>query len=58
MALDTPPSAPPVAEKRPHTTTTHGIPVSDDYAWLRDPGYPEVNDPAILAHLEAENRWF
>jgi len=64
MALDTPPSAgpslatPPVAEKRPSSTTHHGITVTDDYAWLRDPGYPEVTDPAILAHLEAENRWF
>ncbi|WP_292624233.1 S9 family peptidase [Novosphingobium sp. 17-62-19] len=33
-------------------------PVTDDYAWLRDPGYPEVTDKAVLAHLEAENAWF
>ncbi len=32
--------------------------MTDDYAWLRDPGYPEVTDPAVLAHLEAENAWF
>lgn len=32
--------------------------VSDDYAWLRDPGYPEVKDKAILEHLNAENAWF
>jgi oligopeptidase B len=32
--------------------------VADPYAWLRDPGYPEVTDPAVLAHLEAENAWF
>ena len=32
--------------------------MSDDYAWLRDPNYPEVGDPEILAHLQAENAWF
>jgi oligopeptidase B len=32
--------------------------VTDDYAWLRDPGYPEVTDKEVLAHLEAENAWF
>ncbi|MFC0590079.1 S9 family peptidase [Novosphingobium aquiterrae] len=54
MALTTPP----VAAKHPHVETQHGIALSDYYAWLRDPGYPEVKDPAILAHLEAENAWF
>ncbi|NYH94736.1 oligopeptidase B [Novosphingobium marinum] len=51
-------SAPPVAAKKPHETTHHGITVSDDYAWLRDPGYPDVSDKAVIAHLEAENAWF
>ena len=32
--------------------------MTDDYAWLRDPGYPEVTDKAVLSHLEAENAWF
>jgi len=50
--------APPVAAKKPQAVTYHGITVSDDYAWLRDPGYPEVTDKEILAHLEAENAWF
>ncbi len=54
MALTTPPVAP----KKPHVETHHGITVTDDYAWLRDPGYPEVKDPEILAHLQAENAWF
>ena len=49
---------PPVALRRPVTATHHGIELTDDYAWLRDPGYPEVTDQAILAHVEAENRWF
>ena len=51
-------TTPPVAAKKPHSATHHGITLSDDYAWLRDPGYPEVTDPEILAHLEAENAWF
>jgi oligopeptidase B len=50
--------APPVAAKKPQSVTHHGIIVSDDYAWLRDPGYPEVTDKEVLAHLEAENAWF
>jgi oligopeptidase B len=53
-----PPSAPPIAAKRPSTVTHHGIDVSDDYAWLRDPDYPTVEDKEIVAHLEAENAWF
>jgi len=52
------PTIAPVAAKKPHSFTHHGITVQDDYAWLRDPGYPEVTDPEILAHLEAENAWF
>ncbi|HEY8604275.1 S9 family peptidase [Tsuneonella suprasediminis] len=51
-------NAPPVARKQPFTATHHGITLSDDYAWLRDPDYPEVKDKEILAHLEAENAWF
>jgi oligopeptidase B len=51
-------TTPPVADKKPASATHHGITVTDDYAWLRDPGYPEVTDKAVLAHLEAENTWF
>ena len=51
-------TTPPIAAKKPSTTIHHGITVSDDYAWLRDPGYPEVTDKEVLAHLEAENAWF
>jgi oligopeptidase B len=49
---------PPVAVTREHTFTQHGITVSDPWAWLRDAGYPEVDDPEVLAYLEAENRYF
>ncbi|MEL0210612.1 MAG: S9 family peptidase [Novosphingobium sp.] len=51
-------ATPPVAAKIPHSFSHHGLTVSDDYAWLRDPGYPEVTDKSVLAHLEAENAWF
>jgi oligopeptidase B len=51
-------TTPPVAAKKPHVETHHGTALSDDYAWLRDPGYPEVRNPEVLAHLEAENAWF
>ena len=54
MTLATPPFAP----KKPHTFSHHGLTVADDYAWLRDPGYPEVTDKEVIAHLEAENAWF
>lgn len=49
---------PPRAAKKPHSFTRHGISVTDDYAWLRDAGYPEVTDKEVLSHLEAENAWF
>ena len=55
---ETTPSTAPIAAKRTHSFTRHGVTVTDDYAWLRDPGYPEVTDKAVLAHLEAENAWF
>src|SRR4051794_32990699 len=51
----------PSAPRRPHTFTTHGIAVTDDYAWLKDEKWQEVlRDPSILdadirAYLEAEN---
>ena len=49
---------PPVAEKRPHTATYHGETISDDYNWLRDQGYPVIDDTDILDHVKAENAYF
>ena len=49
---------PPVAEKRPHQSTHHGITLTDDYYWLKDQGYPKVDDAAVLAYLKAENAYF
>jgi oligopeptidase B len=55
---DTTIAAPPRAAKKPSSVSHHGITVGDDYAWLRDPGYPEVTDKDVLEHLAAENAWF
>ena len=55
---DATPQRPPVAARKPSSVTHHGITVADDYAWLRDPGYPEVKDKDVLEHLAAENAWF
>ena len=51
----------PIAPRRQHSFTTHGIAINDDYAWLKDPKWQEVlRDPGILdpdirQYLEAEN---
>ena len=49
---------PPKAPQRPHSITHHGRTISDPWAWLRDPGYPEVTNKDVLAYLNAENAWF
>ena len=53
--------SPPIAPRRPHVFTTHGITVTDDYAWLKDAKWqdvlrdPSILDPDIRKYLEAEN---
>lgn len=49
---------PPVAPVHHHQFTMHGITVKDPYSWLRDKDYPKVDDPEILAYLNAENAYF
>lgn len=49
---------PPVAAKRAHSYTVHGITVEDPYDWLYDKSYPTVDDKAVLDHLKAENAYF
>ncbi|WP_152046152.1 S9 family peptidase [Aureimonas psammosilenae] len=55
--------SPPRAERRPLRLETHGTPRIDDYAWLRADNWQEVFkdasvlDPAIRAHLDAENNY-
>lgn len=53
---DTP--KPPVAPVRPSSFTAHGHTVTDDYAWLKDAGYPKVEDRQVLDYLEAENAYY
>ncbi len=53
----------PKADRRPVTTSHHGVTLTDDYAWLRADNWqevmrdPSVLDPAIRGHLEAENAY-
>ncbi len=49
---------PPVARRGNHRFTLHGITIEDPYAWIRDKGYPKVEDPEVLAYLKAENAYF
>lgn len=49
---------PPVAAKKPHSYTRHGYTISDDYFWLKDQGYPKVDDVEVLDYLKAENAYF
>jgi oligopeptidase B len=49
---------PPMAEQRPYSYERHGERILDPYHWLRDPGYPRVEDPEVLAYLRAENAYF
>lgn len=62
-ALSFPVLTPPQAERRPLRDVHHGIERTDDYAWLRADNWQEVFrdpstlDPAIRAHLDAENAY-
>ena len=61
--MPAPDPKPPVAARRPLTTTLHGRTWSDDYAWLKDSDWqrvmrePDALDPEIRAYLEAENAY-
>ena len=46
------PLKPPMAEKKTKTTNIHGETLVDDFFWLR-----EKTNPAVIAHLEAENNY-
>ncbi len=46
------PDEPPVTARHRVVHRAHGDERVDEYAWLRD-----ANDPAVIAHLEAENAW-
>ena len=46
------PPTPPAAPRTLHSTTLHGDPFDDPYAWLKG-----REDPAVREYLEAENRY-
>lgn len=48
----------PTVEARPEDVTHHGITVVDPYKWLKDPSYPDTDDPEVLGYLNAENDYF
>ena len=52
------PLAEPLAEQRPHSTTKHGVTLNDSWHWLKDQGYPVVDDKPVLDYLNAENAYF
>ena len=47
----------PVAAKVPFSAEYHGRLLSDHFHWLKDQGYPEVNDQPVLDYLTAENQY-
>ena len=53
----------PVAARKPHTDTRHGLTRTDDYAWFRADNWQamfkdtSILDPQIRSHLEAENAY-
>src|SRR5438270_10461 len=50
--------APPEGEKRSYSYERHDVTIEDPWHWLRDPKYPQVDDPGVLAYLNAENDYF
>jgi len=57
------PMAPPRATPRPSSAVRHGVTLTDEFAWLKDPDWQAVmRDPSLLdadirAYLEAENAY-
>jgi len=48
----------PRAIAKPYQAEYHGMTLTDDYHWLRDEGYPEVNDKPVLDYLKDENAYY
>lgn len=48
----------PKATKHPHQVAYHGQTLSDDYFWLKDQGYPEIDDQPVLDYLTEENDYY
>ena len=48
----------PQAIAKTYQVEYHGLTLTDDYHWLRDQEYPEVNDKPVLDYLKAENDYY
>jgi oligopeptidase B len=48
----------PVAIKQEHFSSYHGQELADDYFWLKDQGYPQVDDKQVLDYLTEENSYY
>jgi oligopeptidase B len=48
----------PKATAKTYQAEFHGITLTDQYHWLRDKGYPEVNDKSVLDYLNTENDYY
>ncbi|MGB0524480.1 MAG: prolyl oligopeptidase family serine peptidase [Flammeovirgaceae bacterium] len=46
----------PIATKKPRSHIVHGITLTDDYAWLKDPKNARNNQP-VMNYLKAENAY-
>lgn len=51
-------SEPPIAERRAHVATYHGMELKDPYHWLKDQSYPQIDDEDVLDYLKTENAYF
>lgn len=49
---------PPSAKQREFSYVRHGVTIDDPWNWLRDPKYPNVDDPEVLSYLKDENAYF
>ena len=47
----------PIAAKQTQFSTYHGRDLSDDYFWLKDQSYPEVDDQRVIDYLTEENSY-
>jgi len=48
----------PVAKRVSHDRIYHGKTLTDPYFWMKDQGYPEVDDQDVLDYLNAENDYY
>lgn len=48
---------PPITDKQNYSFEVHGTTINDDYHWLRDPRWPNVEGSKILDYLKTENKY-